>query len=125
MSCLLFGHRYVANRGHIIWLSLHRARLLAQRHLAARLRRDLPPTTSARAAAGALPPHLPLAPDALSAVVGPLLPRALPAAARAHVLAALTAWPLDQDALRAGAAARVTFVAANHGLVRAVAARYQ
>jgi len=22
MSCLLFGHRYVANRGHIIWLSL-------------------------------------------------------------------------------------------------------
>ena len=83
-----------------------RARLLAQRHLAARLRRALPPTTSARTAAGAvlaaLSPHLPLAPDALPAVVGPLLPHALPAAARAHVLAALDAWPLDQDALRAG-----------------------
>ncbi len=106
-----------------------RARLLAQRHLAARLRRDLSPTTSARAAAGtvlaALPPHLPLAPDALPAVVGPLLPRALPADARAHVLADLATWPLDQDALRTGHAARAAFVTANHGLVRAVAARYQ
>ena len=106
-----------------------RARLRAQRHLAARLRRDLSPTTSARAAAGAvlaaLPPHLPLAPDALPAVVGPLLPHALPADARARLLTALTAWPLDQDALAAADAARVTFVAANHGLVRAVAARYQ
>jgi len=106
-----------------------RARLLAQRHLAARLRRELPPTLSARAAAAAvlaaLCPHLPLAPDALSAAVGPLLPRALSADARARLLAALAAWPLDQDALRAGAAARAAFVAANHGLVVAVAARYQ
>jgi len=106
-----------------------RARLLAQRHLAARLRRDLPPTTSARAAAGAvlaaLSPHLPLASDALPAVVGPLLPRALAADARAHILVDLAAWPLDQDALRAGHAARAAFVAANHGLVRTVAARYQ
>jgi len=31
-----------------------RARLLAQRHLAVRLRRDLPPAVSARAAAGAV-----------------------------------------------------------------------
>jgi len=106
-----------------------RARLRAQRHLAARLRRDLPPTVSARAAAGAvlaaLLPGLPLALDALPAVVGPLLPRALPADARARVLADLTAWPLDQDALRAGDAARAAFVAANRGLVHAVAARYQ
>jgi len=106
-----------------------RARLLAQRHLAARLRRDLPPTTSARAAAGAvlaaLSPHLPLASDALPAVVGPLLPRALAADAHAHILVDLAAWPLDQDALRAGHAARAAFVAANHGLVRAVAARYE
>jgi len=46
-----------------------RARLLAQRHLAARLRRDLPPAVSARAAAAAvlaaLLPRLPLAPAAL------------------------------------------------------------
>ncbi len=106
-----------------------RARLLAHRHLAARLRRDLPPAVSARAAAGAvlaaLLPGLPLALDALPAVVGPLLPRALPADARARVLAALTAWPLDQDALRAGAAARATFVAANRRLVVTIAARYQ
>ncbi len=106
-----------------------RARLLAQRHLATRLRRDLPPTTSARGAAGAvlvaLCPHLPLAPDALPAVVGPLLPRALAADARAHILATLDAWPLDQQVLRAAAAARAAFVAANHGLVVAVARRYQ
>ena len=106
-----------------------RARLLAQRHLAARLRRALPPTTSARTAAGAvlaaLSPHLPLAPDALPAVVGPLLPHALPADARARLLAALAAWPLDQDALRAAAQARAAFVAANRGLVHTVAARYQ
>ena len=106
-----------------------RARLLAHRHLAARLRRDLPPAVSARAAAGAvlaaLLPGLPLALDALPAVVGPLLPRALPADARARVLADLTAWPLDQDALRAGAAARATFVAANRRLVVTIAARYQ
>ncbi len=106
-----------------------RARLLAQRHLAARLRRALPPTTSARAAAGAvlaaLSPHLPLASDALPAVVGPLLPRTLAVDARAHVLAALAAWPLDQDALLIAAEARVTFVAANRGLVHSVALRYQ
>ena len=106
-----------------------RARLLAQRHLAARLRRDLPPTTSARAAAAAvlvaLSPHLPLASDALPAAVSPLLPRALPADARAHILAALDAWPLDQPALRAAAEARAAFVAANRGLVHTVAARYQ
>jgi len=41
------------------------------------------------------------------------------------VLAGLAAWPLDQDALRAGDAARVAFVAANGRLVLAVAARYQ
>ncbi len=106
-----------------------RARLLAQRHLAGRLRRDLPPAVSARAAAGAvlaaLLPRLPLAPAALTAVVGPLLPPALAAAARARVLADLVAWPLDQEALRAGAAARVAFVAANGRLVVAVARRYQ
>jgi len=105
------------------------ARLLAQRHLAARLRRDLPPAVSARAAAGAvlaaLCPHLPLAPDALAAAVGPLLPRALSADARARLLAGLATWPLDQDALRAAAQARAAFVAANRGLVHAVAARYQ
>jgi len=106
-----------------------RARLVAQRHLAARLRRDLPPAVSARAAAAAvlaaLGPHLPLAPDARAAALGPLLPRALPAAARARLLAGLATWPLDQDALRAGDAAHAAFVAANHGLVHAVAARYQ
>jgi len=106
-----------------------RARLRAQRHLAVRLRRALPPTTSARAAAGviltALYPLLPLAPNALPAAAGPLLPRALGADARAHVLADLAAWPLDQDALRAAAEARTTVVAANRGLVHTVAARYQ
>ena len=105
-----------------------RARLLAQRHLATRLRRELPPTVSARAAAvavlAALLPRLPLAPAQLPAAVGPLLPHGLgddPVA----VARALDGWPLDQDALRAGAAARAAFVAANHGLVVAVARRYQ
>jgi len=106
-----------------------RARLLAQRHLAVRLRRDLPPAVSARAAAAAvlaaLLPRLPLAPAALPTVVGPLLPQVLAADARARLLADLAAWPLDQDALRAGAAARATFVAANERLVVAVARRYQ
>jgi len=106
-----------------------RARLLAQRHLAARLRRDLPPITSARAAAGAvlaaLLPRLPLAPAVLPAAVGPLLPQALAADARARVLAELAAWPLDQEALRAGAAARAAFVAANGRLVLAIARRYR
>ncbi len=106
-----------------------RARLLAQRHLAARLRRDLPPAVSARAAAAAvlaaLLPHLPLAPAVLPAVVGPLLPPALAADARARLLADLAAWPLDQEALRAGAAARAAFVAANGRLVVALARRYQ
>ncbi len=106
-----------------------RARLLAQRHLAARLRRELPPAVDARAAAGALlaalRPRLPLAPDALPIVVGPLLPRALAADARARILADLAAWPLDQAALAAGDAARAAFVAANGGLVHSVAARYQ
>jgi len=63
-----------------------RARLLAQRHLAARLRRELPPTLSARAAAAAvlaaLRPRLPLAPAALPAALSPLLPRALAAGRR-------------------------------------------
>jgi len=106
-----------------------RARLLAQRHLAARLRRDLPPAVSARAAAAAvlavLLPHLPLAPAALPAAVSPLLPQALTAAAHARILAGLVAWPLDQDALRAGDAARAAFVAANGRLVVALARRYQ
>ncbi len=106
-----------------------RARLLAQRHLAVRLRRDLPPTISARTAAAAvlaaLLPRLPLTPAALPAVVGPLLPRVLAADARACILADLAAWPLDQDALRAGDAARVAFVAANGRLVVALARRYQ
>jgi len=106
-----------------------RARLLAQRHLAARLRRDLPPITSARAAAGAvlaaLLPRLPLAPAVLPAAVGPLLPQALAADARARVLAELAAWPLDQEALRAGTAARAAFVAANGRLVLAIARRYR
>jgi len=106
-----------------------RARLLAQRHLAVRLRRDLPPAVSARAAAAAvlaaLLPRLPLAPAALPAVVGPLLPQVLAADARARLLADLAAWPLDQEALRAGDAARAAFVAANERLVVAVARRYQ
>jgi len=106
-----------------------RARLLAQRSLAARLRRDLPPAVSARAAAAAvlaaLRPRLPLAPAALPAALSPLLPRALAADARARLLAGLATWPLDQDALRAAAQARAAFVAANRGLVHAVAARYQ
>ncbi len=106
-----------------------RARLLAQRRLAVRLRRDLPPTISARTAAAAvlaaLLPRLPLAPAVLPAVVGPLLPPALAADARARVLADLAAWPLDQEALRAGDAARAAFVAANGRLVVALARRYQ
>jgi len=106
-----------------------RARLLAQRHLAVRLRRDLPPTVSARAAAAAvlaaLLPRLPLAPAVLPAAVGPLLPRDLTADARARILAGLVAWPLDQEALRAGDAARAAFVAANGRLVVALARRYQ
>jgi len=106
-----------------------RARLLAQRHLAARLRPELPPAVNARAAAGtvlaALLPRLPLAPAALPAVVGPLLPRALDDDARARLRAALAAWPLDQDALRAGDAARAAFVAANQRLVVTIAMRYQ
>jgi len=106
-----------------------RARLLAQRHLAARLRRDLPPTVNARAAAAAvlvaLLPRLPLDQDALPAVVAPLLPPALTADARARILAGLVAWPLDQDALRVGDAARAAFVAANGRLVVALARRYQ
>ena len=106
-----------------------RARLLAQRHLAARLRRDLPPVVSARAAAAvvlaALLPRLPLAPAALPAVVDPLLPQALPADARARVLAELAAWPLDQEALRAGNVARAAFVAANGRLVVVLARRYR
>ncbi len=104
-----------------------RARLLAQRHLAARLRRDLPPTTSARAAAGAvlatLTPGLPLAPAAIPAVAARALQGVLDDLAA--VARALDGWPLDQDALAAGHAARVTFVAANRGLVHAVALRYQ
>ena len=104
-----------------------RARLLAQRHLAARLRRDLPPTTSARAAAGAvlatLTPGLPLAPAAIPAVAARALQGVLDDLAA--VARALDGWPLDQDARAAGHAARVTFVAANRGLVHAVALRYQ
>ncbi len=53
------------------------------------------------------------------------MPPALAADARARVLADLAAWPLDQDALRAGDAARAAFVAANGRLVVAVARRYQ
>ncbi len=106
-----------------------RARLLAQRHLAVRLRRELPPAINARAAAAAvlaaLLPRLPLAPAALPAAVGPLLTHDLAADARARVLADLAAWPLDQEALRAGAAARVAFVAANGRLVVALARRYR
>jgi len=106
-----------------------RARLLAQRHLAARLRRELPPTANARAAAGAvlaaLLPRLPLAPDVLLTALGPLLPRSLDDDARSRVIAALAAWPLDQDALIAGDAARAAFVTANRRLVLAVAMRYQ
>jgi len=106
-----------------------RARLLAQRHLAAHLRRDLPPAVSARAAAtavlAAVLPRLPLAPTVLPAVVGPHLPPAHAAHARPRIHADLAAWPLDQDALRAGDAARAAFVAANVRLVVAVARRYQ
>jgi len=106
-----------------------RARLLAQRHLAARLRRDLPPAVNARAAAAAvlaaLLPRLPLAPAVLPAAVDPLLPRDLAAAAHARLVADLAAWPLDQEALRVGAAARAAFVAANGRLVVALARRYQ
>jgi len=108
-----------------------RARLLAQRHLAAHLRRELPPAVSARAAAAAvlaalaaLVPLLPLAPDALHAALVPLLPPALAPDARPRVLAALASWPLDQHALRDGAAARAAFAAANHRLVVAFARRY-
>jgi len=85
--------------------------------------------SSARAAAAAvlaaLRPRLPLDQDALLAAISLLLPHALTANARARVLADLATWPLDQDALRAGDAARAAFVAANHGLVVAVARRYQ
>jgi RNA polymerase primary sigma factor len=106
-----------------------RARLLAQRHLAARLRRELPPAVNARAAAGTvlatLLPRLPLDQHALPTVVGPLLPRALDDDARARVLANLAVWPLDQDALRAGDDARAAFITANQRLVVAVARRYQ
>ena len=105
-----------------------RARLLAQRHLTVRLRRELSLTVNARVAAGAvvaaLLPHLPLAPDALPAVVDPLLPRTLDQDARARVLAGLAVC-LDQEALTAGDAARVAFVAANGRLVVALARRYQ
>ena len=108
-----------------------RARLLAQRHLAARLRRELPPAISARAAAAAvlaalvpLLPLLPLDPHALTAAVGSFLPPALAPDARQRVLAALATWPLDQHALRHGAAARAAFAAANQRLVVAFARRY-
>ena len=105
-----------------------RARLLAQRHLTVRLRRELSLTVNARVAAGAvvaaLLPHLPLAPDALPAVVDPLLPRTLDQDARARVLAGLAVC-LDQEALTAGDAARAAFVTANGRLVVALARRYQ
>ncbi len=95
----------------------------------ARLRRDLPPAVNARTAAAAvlaaLLPRLPLAPAVLPAVVGPLLPPALAADAHARILADLAAWPLDQEALRAGDAARVAFVAANGRLVVALARHYR
>jgi len=90
---------------------------------------NLPPAVNARATAGAvlaaLLPRLPLAPAVLPAVVGPLLPQALTADARARILAGLVAWPLDQEALRAGDAARAAFVAANGRLVVAIARRYR
>jgi len=90
---------------------------------------NLPPPVNARATAGAvlaaLLPRLPLAPAVLPAVVGPLLPQALTADARARILAGLVAWPLDQEALRAGDAARAAFVAANGRLVVAIARRYR
>jgi hypothetical protein len=106
-----------------------RAHLLAQRHLAARLRRALPSTVDARAAAGAvlaaLVPRLPLAPAALPTVAAPALRTALASTApdAAALARVLDGWPLDQDALAAGRAARAAFIAANHGLV--VAVRYQ
>ncbi len=81
-------------------------------------RRDLPPAVNARAAAAAvlaaLLPRLPLAPAALPA-----------AGAHARIRADLAAWPLDQEALRVGDAARAAFVAANGRLVVALARRYQ
>ncbi len=105
-----------------------RAHLLAQRHLATYLRRELPPAVSARAAAAtvlaALVPRLPLDPGQFPAVVGPLFPPNLDPDARRRVLAALAAWPLDQHALTAGAAARAAFAAANQRLVVAFARRY-
>ncbi len=101
---------------------------LAQRHLTVRLRRELSLTVNARVAAGAvlaaLLPHLPLAPDALPAVVDPHLPRTLDQDARSRVLAGLAVC-LDQEALTAGDAARAAFVTANRRLVVAVAMRYQ
>ena len=79
------------------------ARLLAQRDLAARLRRELPPAVSARAAAAAvltaLVPLLPLDAHTLVAAVRPLLPPALDPDGQARVLATLATWPLDQHAL--------------------------
>ncbi len=61
---------------------------------------------------------------ALHAALVSLLPPALDPDARARVLAAGAAWPLDQHALAAGAAARATFAAANQRLVVAFARRY-
>jgi len=91
-----------------------RARLLAQRDLAARLRRELPPAVSARAAAAVV----------LAALV-PLLPPILDPDARQRVLTALAVWPLDQRAIRNGAAARAAFASANQLLVVAFARRYE
>jgi len=53
------------------------------------------------------------------------LPHDLAADARARLLADLAAWPLDQEVLRAGDAARAAFVAANRRLVHTVARRYR
>jgi len=95
-------------------------------HGRAHLRADHDDGGDAAVAAVVVPlPRLPLAPDALPAVVGPLLPRVLDDDARARLRADLVAWPLDQEALRAGDAARAAFVAANQRLVVAVARRYQ